>query len=528
MSQASIQIVPCATEQSVSPWRQVLPLLVGLLLWILFVYRETGLAMVKIWARSDTFAHAFFVLPISLWLIWRQRDLLVLRAPKADIFVLPFMAGLGFLWFLGELASVNALTQSSLVAMLVLTVPSVLGWRVARTIFFPLCFLFFAVPLGEFLMPQLMEWTANVTVFALRLTGIPVYREGLQFIISSGQWSVVEACSGIRYLIASMTVGALFSYLSFTSTKRRLMFFAVSILVPVVANWMRAYLIVMLGHFSGNRLAAGVDHLIYGWIFFGVVIFSMFIIGARWSESESESLPVHGAPFPAKLNPEISRFKTILITLTAATLVALPHLAMSAYENSNNKPQIALHTPKSLSMKWEADIANVPVFKPDYKNPSAEVNALFRHQDQSVGLYLGFYQHQTHARKLISFSNGLVPSQDAHWTRVAVGQHSVGLGPSDITVKTAVLRQSLGQGSSNPERLLVWQFYWIGGTLTSNDYLAKSYAVFRRLTGREDDSAVIVIYTKDDKSEKTSNTLLSFLGDNYAAINLLLATHANN
>ena len=65
----------------------------------------------------------------------------------------------------------------------------------------------FAVPVGEFLLPVFMEWTADFTVLALRLSGIPVYREGLQFVIPSGNWSVVEACSGIRYLIASLMVG---------------------------------------------------------------------------------------------------------------------------------------------------------------------------------------------------------------------------------------------------------------------------------------------------------------------------------
>ena len=42
--------------------------------------------------------------------------------------------------------------------------------------------------------------------------------------------------------------------------------------------------VVMIGHLSSNKLAVGVDHLIYGWIFFGVVIMAMFAIGARWSE----------------------------------------------------------------------------------------------------------------------------------------------------------------------------------------------------------------------------------------------------
>jgi exosortase len=68
----------------------------------------------------------------------------------------------------------------------------------------------------------------------------------------------------------------------------------VSIAVPVVANWLRAYMIVMIGHLSGNTLAVGVDHLIYGWVFFGVVIMMMFMVGARWAEP-----PLIGSSAPA-------------------------------------------------------------------------------------------------------------------------------------------------------------------------------------------------------------------------------------
>jgi exosortase/archaeosortase family protein len=159
---------------------------------------------------------------------------------------------------------------------------------VTRALMFPLLFLYFAVPIGEFALPTLMEWTADFTVAALRLTGIPVYREGLQFVIPSGNWSVVEGCSGVRYMMASVMVGSLFAYLNYQSMRKRLLFLGVSILVPLIANWLRAYMIVMLGHLSNNRIATGVDHLVYGWVFFGVVITVMFMIGSRWAEPDRE------------------------------------------------------------------------------------------------------------------------------------------------------------------------------------------------------------------------------------------------
>ncbi|MCX8006462.1 MAG: exosortase, partial [Burkholderiaceae bacterium] len=128
-------------------------------------------------------------------------------------------------------------------------------------------------------------WTADFTVLALKLTGIPVYREGNYFMIPSGQWSVVEACSGLRYLIASLMVGVLFAHLMYVSRRRQILFVGASVVVPIVANWLRAYFIVLIGHLSGNELAVGVDHLVYGWIFFGFVMLLLFSIGARFREA---------------------------------------------------------------------------------------------------------------------------------------------------------------------------------------------------------------------------------------------------
>jgi exosortase/archaeosortase family protein len=97
----------------------------------------------------------------------------------------------------------------------------------------------------------------------------------------------------VRYLIASLALGTLYAYLTYASIWRRLTFIACSAIVPIFANGLRAYIIVMLGHLSDMKLAAGVDHLIYGWVFFGIVIFIMFWIGGYFSDRG------HALPGPA-------------------------------------------------------------------------------------------------------------------------------------------------------------------------------------------------------------------------------------
>lgn len=473
-------------------WRSALPALVITLLAIIVLYRDTAMAMVDTWSRTETFTHGFLVPPLSLWLIWRIRHEVARLIPRPNFWLLLLLAATGFAWLLGELATVGVVSQFAITSLLVLSVPAVLGLPVARRITFPLLFLYFAVPFGEFALPQMMEWTANFTVFALRLSGIPVFREGLHFVIPSGSWSVVEACSGVRYLIASFVVGTLFAYLTYHSLKRRLVFVGVSLLVPLVANWLRAYMIVMLGHFSGNKLAVGVDHLIYGWVFFGLVIMLMFWIGSHWREDElapetggaNGTIPIgtQGIPSP-------------LVAAVAAIVVALIWpLAEWQINRRVVSPLTQIEQLEPIA-GWSPTEQIFADWTPRFENPSSTLQATFGLDGRKVGLYVAYYRNQDYSRKMVSSSNVMVTSSNPLWARVASGSRQIVLGTKSVTVRSAELR------STDSLRMMVWQWYWINGHLTSSDFVAKAYTALSRLTAQGDDSAVIFVYAPKEQGE---------------------------
>ena len=480
--------LPIATR-----WRQTLPALLLLLVAVLVLYRDTAIAMVTIWERSETFAHGFVVPPIVLWLVWRQRAALAAQVPRPTAWALLPIAGAALLWLLGELAAINAVAQFAFTALLVLVVFAVLGWRATRVILFPLAFLFFAVPVGEFLTSQLMLWTADFTVAALRLSGIPVYREGQQFVIPSGNWSVVEACSGVRYLIASVMVGVLFAYLNYRSLRRRLLFIGVAIVVPLVANWIRAYLIVLIGHLSSNRLATGGDHVIYGWVFFGIVIMLMFLIGARWSEPPAPA----AAPATGAERMPLQGAMVWPIVAAVAVLLAAPQLAVRALTGADAGAAPVLAAAPTLAPGWRLAEQPVVDWHPAFQDPSTEFNRTYAREDgQRVGLYVGYYRHQDYQRKLVSSENVLVQSNDRHWVPVASGKRVVPVAGRSVALRTT----DLGPPASSlgGEHLEVWQLYWINGTFTSSDIAAKAYGALHQLLGRGDDGAVIIVYTPAD------------------------------
>jgi exosortase A len=494
-------------------WRPTLTSLLLLLVWILFWYWDTLSAMAVIWARSDTYTHGLIVPPIALWLIWRERAQLKCYQPKATPWLILPLALIAFLWLLGQLTAVNALTQFAVIAAIILSIMSMLGMQLSARIAFPLVFLLFAVPVGDFMMPRLMEWTANFTVLALRASGIPVYREGLQFVIPSGNWSVVEACSGIRYIIASLTVGTLFAYLNYSSLKRRLIFIGVSFLVPIFANWLRAYLIVMIGHLSSNQLATGADHLIYGWVFFGLVIAIMFMIGMHWSEPPQELTPSTEA---------IGIVQTKLKTpwpsaLILAIIIALGPLSFTLINKNTSRALPVLHD-LTNTKDWEPS-SPFTTWKPVFANPSAELKTTFKQNDQAVGLYIAYYRNQDFEKKLVTSTNVLVTLQDPEWSISNSSLSNVVIDGKNTTVRTAEI---LHKAASVDSRLTAWQWYWINGHLTSNDIEAKLYTAMNLLLGRGDDSAAIIVYAPKDLSGSSQAALNEFVTVNGEIINKML------
>jgi exosortase A len=489
-------------------WRQALIALAAVEAAILLLYGGTVAATVRTWANTETFAHGFVVLPIVLWLVWRERAALAALQPWPSPWALAGIALAGLAWLAGRLAEVNAVTQFALAATIDLAVIAVLGARVARELAFPLAFLFFAVPFGDVFLPTLMDWTANFTVAALRLTGIPVYKDGLVFVIPSGTWSVIEACSGVRYLIASLMVGTLYAYLTYRSNRRRWIFIAFSALVPIVANWVRAYLIVLIGHLSNNHLAVGIDHLIYGWIFFAFVIMLMFWIGGRWREDA----PDVAATIAVERGPVAAPSRIWVTAVAAIVVCAVFPLAQARLDarDSAGEPHLA---PIESAAGWREAQGGLVPWQPVFEGASARYDGHFTRGTAGVGLYIAYYRNQDPQHRLVSSTNVLARSEDRTWRQVDTGRID-GIAVGDATTSVTAANVLHARGG----RLIAWRFYWIDGHLLASEARAKLATALARLRDGRDDGAEVIVYAPADDEKAAAAVLRGFLADEGRAI----------
>jgi exosortase A len=520
--------------------RPVALTLLAVLLWnVLWYWRSAG-EIAAIWWRSETFGHGLVVLPVVAWLVWRRREAIGALQPQPVAWLALPVALAATLWLLGELVSVAGAAHTGFVLLVVISMVAALGWRLAKVLAFPLLFLFFGLPVGEFLLPDLMKMTADFTVGALRLSGIPVYQEGMQIVIPSGSWSVVEACSGIRYLIASLMLGSLYAWLRYGTLRKRLAFMLVAIAVPLVANWVRAYLIVLLGHVSGNKLASGVDHLIYGWVFFGIVIGLMFWIGQRWGDpTQAMQRAAPAGPFAP------THWWRLLPVALVSVAFVLVHAGFERQAPSSaGQYRYELAAPAAGWRALDAQEAGRIAYRAHYEGARSTAEAVYAAPDGgSVLLQTAFFvdQHkETEAlaslpegsvtvlpvdqaadparegTDMLAWINGLVASDDANRSALREGPLA------DSALGAVRSAHFTGNGVS----YLIWQWYVIDGKLVVRDWEVKLRLAFGRLAGHEDASMVFVLATPDDEGDADEERLSRFVADHQAALRALYARAA--
>jgi len=492
-------------------------------------------SMAMLWWSNETYTHGMLVPAACLWLGWREAFRFRGITPHPTRTALPLLALCALGGLVGYLAGVNALQHFAAVTTIVGLFLLCFGWRISREAAFSLVFLYFAVPFGEFLMPWLMDRTADFTIAAVKLIGIPVMRDGRNFVLPSGNWSVVEACSGLRYLLAAIPLGLLYAQLNFRSLRTKLVYSAGVVVIALVANWIRAYLIVMIGHLSDMKLAAGVDHLVYGWLFFGIVMGAAFWFGSRMPElgtlrrkavegmapaAATESTQAGavasaaigrvvpnsadvGAPtddedesHDAAINQyalsgaSVSPRRQLVLLGSALVLLAAAPLAAKALQASG-KASVQLQAYKS---GMDSDVGVLGDYQPGYRDEREK--AIGKAPSSNVGIAAFRYQAQHQGGEMITHGNGVLPHKEGTQAWSVRRQSQAG---------TQALPGAAAGGAVNEYEIesrggkwLVWEWFWVDGRVYADPRRVKIATAVSVLSARGDESVAFMLWTPLD------------------------------
>ncbi|WP_395611494.1 exosortase A [Allosphingosinicella sp.] len=449
---------------------------------ILLLFYRDAQAIAAIWWNSATFNHCLLILPILGWLVAQRKEQLAQLTPAAWWPGLLLVAAGAFGWMLGEAGAVASARHLGLLFMLQGAVIAILGKDVAKGLAFPLFFALFLVPFGEELIPAMQTLTAQIASFLLSLTGVPAHLEGIFITTPTGYFQVAEACAGVKFLIAMAALGALVANVCYRSWKRRLAFVAVSLAVPILANGIRAWLTIYVAHKTGSvDLAAGFDHVVYGWFFFAIVIAIIMFLGWRFFDRG-----VNDPWFdPKTLQPEAPRGARLnAVVATLIGLIVTPVVWLFLMSAAGARP-----VPAEIALPQVAGWQIVPqgqgrAWQPHYVGADRIRLAHYRDaQGRTVDLAIIVFSSQSEGRELVGFGQGAVEPDTGAWAWTADGAAPSG-GRAERIASNGVEREVLS-------------FYRVGNVLTGSGVQVKIETLKTRLLGGPQRAVAVLVSAED-------------------------------
>ena len=283
---AAIADKSAAISRIPAVWRSALAAMGAAALALVAVTAQSWGEMLHQWWNIDTYNHLLLVPFITGWLVMLKAGELAKVTPRPFAPGLLLVAAALGLWWAGRESGINLLAHAGAVGALQAAVVSVLGLRAALLLALPLAFATFLVPFGDEIIPPLQFITADIAIALTHWSGVEASIAGIHIHTPAGLFIVAEACSGVKFLIAMVTLGVLVCFTRFDSWSRRAAFMAACVIVPVLANGVRAWATIYVAQFIGAERATGFDHIVYGWIFFAIVVAAL--LGGAWRFFERE------------------------------------------------------------------------------------------------------------------------------------------------------------------------------------------------------------------------------------------------
>ncbi len=244
---------------------------------VLFIYWEPiRHTMISRWISDGNWSHGWLIPAFSIYFLASKREEL-LCCPMGSSYVGAVIVALSlgaffFSAWWARMAYPQALTLIGTLAGLVLLMG---GWRLLRLVWFPIAFLALAIPLPHRLYFQLttplriMASKASAALLPLLVPGL--HTESQAVVIDylrpgspPGQLNVEEACSGMRLMMAFVTLGVAMAYLGDRPAWQRAVMVAACLPIAVFCNIIRVTTTGYLTIIGRTDLAQGTAHQMLG------------------------------------------------------------------------------------------------------------------------------------------------------------------------------------------------------------------------------------------------------------------------
>ncbi|CCG40546.1 exosortase A [Magnetospirillum molischianum] len=453
---------------------------------------------VRLWEGSAAYTHCFLIIPIALFLVWTNRDDLRGYALRPSAWGAVVVGLFGGVWFFAYLSGVAEGVHIALVGMMQGVLLGLLGPRLCRRVLLPLLYLWLMVPTGDFLIGPLQTITVQAASLMLEWSGVSTFHEGLTIEVPSGLYTVAPGCAGLNFLLAGLATALAFAELAYRRWTRKLAFVAAMIVVAVVGNALRVFLIILIAPVITWKVDIVDDHLLYGWGFFSFLLLAVMTVGfmfreeilPRRQDGVTEEQPVKWTV----AGPVVAGLAVALVLPAAIARAGWPDVPVPV---SGPAPGLTCgeFAPVAASAEWGAGFSGIDTYA------AAGCEIAGRHVDLAAVVLRQPVRHG----KIIGMERRAMDPE--RWGRVARTHASVRLEGVMVPVQADVL-------FSGGRSLLVWSLFHVDGAWREPGLSTALADLRAEVLGHPRRAAMLVAATEfsEGQEAEAAQTLAILLG----------------
>lgn len=361
------------------------------------------------------------------------------------------LAGCSLVWYLFASLSISLPAYFLIIILLGLLISTSLSLATLRSIAPYLGLLIFTIPIWSELTGLLVNLSGKMVGEAVKLSRLTALIDGNNIFLPSGTIFIADGCSGLRYLIIAVLIGYIMALMNHYRFMQSISVLVIAVALGLVANWLRIYLLVLIGYLTDMQSSLMRDHETFGWIVFAVIM----VPTVYFAPVVRRQLPVIAIPKPSLL--------PFLLLLIGPLL-----FYFSPEPNIGSQPLSLQHLsnyPTATSQFTGAQI------NPDFKN-ARETKQI--HLD-GIALQIDLFTHipSSKTEEIVPYIGRLINS--AQWINEKKLKITT---PGEQQFELEVFRRVGQQG-----RILIAKQYVIGQHQTSSYVYAKFIQILAKATG---------------------------------------------
>lgn len=439
---------------------------------VLLIFHTTVRDLVERWMMFDeSMGHGFLVLAICLYLsyisrAWRYSgtDDSFNRAGLPLFFC-------SIIWGLANIAGINIIEFLILPLILLFSLALFTGLHVTGKLLIPVAFIYFAIPVWDYLNNDLVDLTAYVVQSLVRHTEITAFIEGNSIFLPFGEILIASGCSGLRYFIVALFLSSFCGYMYFSKTSHRLLLIMMGAVLALLANWLRVFIIILIAHYSEMQSSLVKEHETLGWIVFMIFMCPLFILNYRYGKERiTEGIVSSDSSNQKKKGLYISG---LLFALCISVGPILSYKSRSAIVGGEERsPVVSNHDSENWVVLMNDDRRKG--WEPQISRESQRIHKVFEKNGNRVDLVIASYYKSATSAEILPYIHSIHDMDE--WS--VISRHTIVTKSGNEHLKISLVNKR------TQKRMIYVIQYDVGGIRTGNYKIAKLLQIPAALIGK--------------------------------------------